>query len=53
MFQVFRVVRDKVSGYSFMQLAGSFTNESEAKQKATKLKGLVLRDGQIWYDLRP
>jgi hypothetical protein len=53
MYEVFKVNRDKTSGLSFMQLVGTYAIESDAKQKASRLKGLVKRDGQIWFDYRP
>ena len=50
MYYVYRVMRLNFSSY--FALVGTFTDETLAKQKAVQLKGLVKRDGQIWFDYR-
>ena len=50
MYYVYKVMSLNFSCY--WTLVGTFTDETLAKQKAVQLKGLVKRDGQIWFDYR-
>jgi hypothetical protein len=50
MYYVYKVMRLNFSAY--LALVGTFTDETLAKQKAVQLKGLVKRNGQIWFDCR-
>lgn len=44
MFYVYKVIRGN------RVYKGSYTDETLAKTKASQIKGLVMRDGTIWYD---
>lgn len=44
MFYVYKVIKGN------RVLKGSYTDESKAKQQAQSVKGLVMKDGTIWYD---
>jgi hypothetical protein len=50
MYQVFKQVW--FSSAPTLQLVLTCANESAAKQKALRLKGLVMKGGQVFYDFR-
>jgi hypothetical protein len=50
MYSVYKQVWN--AGIATQQLVATYTNESSAKQKALRLKGLVMKGGQVFFDFR-
>lgn len=50
MYQVYKQVW--IHGNPVLQFVAELATESEAKQKALRLKGLVKHNGQTFYDFR-